>query len=288
MSTGVRFGTTSARRSRGAFAFLVPMYDSSRLQFPIPSCQHHSQAYSTSLYRSMPSSSDEDIESYDLNVSEVFIRELEAKSREIDAQTRVWLQRVVIGMNLCPFAERPMKEGKLKIEVVRGRDEQVIVSVVLQELLERVAEPGTTLVVCPDLHPTSFESFLEVVSMIDNGLIPDHQELVDTVQVAPFHPLFQFEGSDNDAVDNWTNRSPYPMFHILREDEVSKAVDLLQGDAGKVWRRNVNLLTAMEEELGTVTVEELMTGKADDASQSKLQSLLRRFRVKVSSDPSST
>jgi len=215
-------------------------------------------------------------------LSPALTQQLEEENCEIEMNTRAWLKRVVVGMNLCPFAERPMRAGKLKIEVIRGNDEEVILSMVLEELMSRKDTPGTTLIVCPECHPNDFEAYLEVLNMIENGLMVDYDELIGQVQVAPFHPLFQFEGSNVDGVDNWTNRSPYPIFHILREEEVSKAVDRLDGDAGKVWKRNVNLLHTMQEELGKDTFEQILLGQTNDKTiRSKVQAILRRFKVQL-------
>jgi hypothetical protein len=85
---------------------------------------------------------------------------------------------------------------------------------------------------------------MSLVQYIEEDVM-ENLNLHGIVQLAPFHPQFVFEGSAPDGIDNYTNRSPYPMFHILREDEVSRAVDKLDGDAGKVWRRNIDLLETM-------------------------------------------
>jgi hypothetical protein len=200
----------------------------------------------------------------------------------IRENTQAWLKRVVIGMNLCPFAERPSREGKLKIEVIRGNDEEVINAHILTELIKRQDSPGTTLLVCPECYPDDFEDYLGMVSWIENDLMVEH-DLAEKVQIAPFHPLFQFEGSGLEAVDNWTNRSPYPIFHVLREEEVTKAVDMLDGDAGKVWKRNVNLLHALEDELGSEAVQRVMQGQADADEKVKSQAILRRFKLQLGS-----
>jgi hypothetical protein len=203
---------------------------------------------------------------------------------QVEVKTLDWLKRVVIGMNLCPFADLPMRQKKLKIIVLRGSDEEIILAHILLELLERCDTPGTTLVVCPDLYPDDFDKYLAVVNLIEDGLMNEYEEeLVGNVQVAPFHPLFQFGGSSPDGADNWTNRSPFPIFHILREEEVTRAVDLLDGDAGKVWRRNVDLLETMKEEMGMEALEQIMKEEIDPESDlaRKCKDILRRFRSQL-------
>jgi hypothetical protein len=193
-----------------------------------------------------------------------------------------WLENVVIGYNLCPFAEAPMLRSELAIEVVLGTDQTEILATVLGECLglhsSRSSNKnsnsnnnnknhsnndndvddshntngtnvrGTALVVCPDLCPTNFLAYLEVYNVLIEGLLPDH-DLDDELQIAPFHPLFVFGENElvPHAIDNYTNRSPHPTFHVLREAEVEKAVAALDGNAEKVWKRNVDVLQAMED-----------------------------------------
>ena len=174
--------------------------------------------------------------------------------------TMDWIQGIVIGLNFCPFAEKPLLQGKMNIVVIRGLDERNIMAQVLAECFTRQTSSGTSLMVCPDLYPNDFTSFLGVYNILQDGILVDN-ELTDDIQIAPFHPKFVFDGSGPNGVDNYTNRSPYPIFHILREVEVSHAVDALQGDASKVWQRNVDFLQTLEEELdyNRERIEQVMT-----------------------------
>ena len=179
----------------------------------------------------------------------------------IKKQTLDWIKKVVIGYNLCPFAERPLREDKLRVSVVRGNDDEYVASAVVYELIARSDESssGTSVVVAPEYYPDDFNKFMDLVNWIQDNIFDEH-ELDGLVQIAPFHPLFEFAGSGIDGVDNYTNRSPYPSFHILREDEVGGAVEKLGGDASKVWSRNVRLLERMEEKWGIEGVEKAMKG----------------------------
>ena len=178
---------------------------------------------------------------------------------EIEDEVSKWIKNVVIGLNFCPFAESSNRNKQLFTAVVRGDDVEEILSVVLYESILRKDDRGTTVVVCPDLFPGSFIDFYDTVVMAEH-MIKD-QDMEGIIQIAPFHPLFQFEGSGEDGVDNLTNRAPYPIFHILREEEVSLAVAKLDGDSSKVWQRNIDLLETMEDKYGREMTNRIMSGE---------------------------
>lgn len=204
----------------------------------------------------------------------------EPEDREILRKTMDWVQNVVIGLNFCPFAEKPFRSKQLHLEVLSGTDETEILTRVLGECLVRQTNPGTSLMICPDLYPMRFDTFLQVYNILNEGVLVDN-DLTDDVQIAPFHPLFEFEGSGSDGIDNYTNRSPYPIFHILREEEVGRAVDLLDGDASKVWRRNVEFLEALGDELENDQFQQVMVGKPVDTTiQEKVKDILRDLKKK--------
>ena len=160
------------------------------------------------------------------------------KNDVIESTSIEWIKKVVIGYNLCPFADKPLRENKLKVSVVRGDNDQHVAAAVVYELIARSDENqhGTTIVIAPEFYPNDFHTYMSLVQYIEEDVMDEH-DLHGVVQIAPFHPQFEFEGSGFDGVDNYTNRSPYPMFHILRENEVAGAVDKLGGDASKVRRR---------------------------------------------------
>ena len=196
----------------------------------------------------------------------------------IKKETLSWLRRVVVGWNLCPFADRPLREGTLHVHTVRGTDGITILGAVLGEMLVRKDIPGTTLVIAPECHPDDFEEYLSYIQTLEDDLMNEY-DLHGHVQVAPFHPLFEFAGSGVNGIDNYTNRSPYPMFHILREAEVAVAVEKLGGDAGQVWRRNVDLMENLQETMGTEGVKDAISGK--EGTKQTVDEVLKRHRVKL-------
>jgi hypothetical protein len=127
---------------------------------------------------------------------------------------------------------------------------------------------------------------MSLVQYIEEDVM-ENLNLHGIVQLAPFHPQFVFEGSGTDDIDNYTNRSPYPMFHILREDEVSRAVDKLDGDAGKVWRRNIDLLETMVDRFGKEVAVRAMMIEMDGLPLEGMDELLREVRDRSSSSSSS-
>ena len=213
-------------------------------------------------------------------LSRLFSTTVHLPDDEIERVTRDWFDRIVVGWNLCPFADRPNKEGKLKIEVVRGTDEQDILATVLGECIVRQELPGTTLVVAPECCPDSFEDYLSYCTTLEEDILPNHG-LEQDLQIAPFHPLFEF--ADSTGVDVWTNRSPFPIFHILREEEVSAAVDKLDGDASKVWKRNVSLLQDLEDALGSEAELEKVVRNESHEHAETIRTSLQRHRFGVES-----
>jgi hypothetical protein len=138
-------------------------------------------------------------------------------------ETRHWLQRIVIGLNLCPFAKKDYDEDRVRL--VRSKEEGVEAR--LLELLaecQRLDEDstvGTTLLVYPTLLGP-FEDYLDWLAMAEELLRMEGYEGV--YQLASFHPQYRFEGSEAEDPANYTNRSPYPMLHLLREEELTRVL----------------------------------------------------------------
>ena len=205
------------------------------------------------------------------------LQEME-ENKVIEEKVQLWIKNVVVGLNLCPFAERPMRENKLRLFTVRGDDEEKLLSSIFVVLLLQESKPGTSIIICPECHPNDFQAYLDVVHSIEHGMMEEH-DLTGVLQVAPFHPLFQFEGSDEHGIDNWTNRSPYPIFHIIREDEVERAAESLDGDASRVWKRNVGLLQALEDALGPDGVERIFSSRATPEEKARVSEILKQHRL---------
>ncbi|MGL6027495.1 MAG: DUF1415 domain-containing protein [Vibrio sp.] len=146
-------------------------------------------------------------------------------SEVIIQQVEHWLNQVVIGLNLCPFAAKPQRNQQIKIYVSTAKDEETLLQDIYDQLLELdTTEPQqleTTLVVVPNF----LDDFVDYNFYIDWVEALIHQQDWDGVfQVATFHPDYCFAGSDPEDAENLTNRSPYPIFHLIREQSMEKVL----------------------------------------------------------------
>jgi hypothetical protein len=143
----------------------------------------------------------------------------------VEAAMRRWVERAVIGLNLCPFAKAVWVKNQVRIAVSQARHLDAFLDDLDAELVRLRDTPpevlDTTLLVHPTLFPDFFvfNDFLDVVDRV----VAEH-DLEGVIQVAPFHPDFVFEGTAPDDITNATNRAPYATLHLLREDSVARAV----------------------------------------------------------------
>ncbi|PUZ21523.1 hypothetical protein GA0116948_110145 [Chitinophaga costaii] len=153
------------------------------------------------------------------------------------AQTRQWIQSVVIGCNFCPFAARELQRNSIHYQVETGMTLTSSRAVLLRELQRLDADKNieTTLLILPGTF-AAFHDYLALVRRVEHLL--QQKGYQGIYQVATFHPLYQFEGSTVDDAANFTNRSIYPMLHLLREASIRKAL-AFYGDAEKIPARNV-------------------------------------------------
>jgi uncharacterized protein len=156
--------------------------------------------------------------------------------------TRRWIASMVIGLNLCPFAKRAFDGGKIRYVVTDAADHSHLLDELARELdtlhSEPMASVETTLLIHP-CFPTDFLDYNDFLGATEQ-LLAD-LGLEGTIQIASFHPAYQFAGTDADAVENYTNRSPYPMLHLLREASIS-AVAASPRELLDIPRRNIDVL----------------------------------------------
>lgn len=169
-------------------------------------------------------------------------------SATVTEHTRQWLEKAVIGLNLCPFAKAPHVKNLVRISVSQARHLDGFLEDLDRELQLLGDTPAdgleTTLLVHPTLFP-DFDTFNQMLDIADAAVVDNGLEGI--VQIAPFHPDFQFEGTDSDDISNYTNRSPYPTLHLIREDSIAKAAQAFP-DASAIFERNIALLEKMGHE----------------------------------------
>ncbi|MFC3531153.1 DUF1415 domain-containing protein [Vogesella facilis] len=181
---------------------------------------------------------------------------MESTHDDIIASTRNWLEKAVIGLNLCPFAKAVYVKDQVRIVVSDADTPQALLEHLVTELrLLADSDPeeiDTTLLV----HPFVLQRFLdfnEFLGIVDAVL--EDMELEGELQVAEFHPKFQFDGTTLNDVSNNTNRAPYPTLHLLREASIARAVEAFP-DPASIYERNI----AIMEELGRKGWEALDVG----------------------------
>ena len=171
---------------------------------------------------------------------------LKLSEEQILQQTRLWLEKAVIGLNLCPFAKAVFVKNQIRLVVSKARHADDLLEELDRELDLLVATPAAEIDTTLLIHPTLFEDFLDFNDFLEiaDDVIDEHG-LEGVVQLASFHPKFQFEGTQPDDISNYTNRAPFACLHLLREDSVARAVEAFpQADA--IFEANIATL----EQLG--------------------------------------
>lgn len=161
---------------------------------------------------------------------------------EVIAATREWIEKAVIGLNLCPFAKSVYVKNQVRIVVSSARHIDGFLEDLDREL-DHLAEvdpevTDTTLLI----HPTLFPDFLDFndVHQIADEAVAEH-ELEGVIQIASFHPDYQFEGTEPDDITNYTNRAPFPTLHLIREESLDRAVEAFP-EAEMIYERNMETL----------------------------------------------
>jgi len=158
------------------------------------------------------------------------------------AATRLWLERIVIGLNLCPFAKAVYVKDQVRFVLSDATTPEALVEQLAEELVLLRDTPAeqidTTLIV----HPQVLTDFLDYNDFLDNAdAAIEALDLQGILQVASFHPDYQFDGVAADDASNYTNRAPFPTLHLLREDSVARAVDVYP-DPDVIVERNIQTL----------------------------------------------
>ena len=172
----------------------------------------------------------------------------------IIAATGAWLERIVIGLNLCPFAKAVHVKNQIRFVVSRAQNSDALLEDLERELnFLAQADPGqidTTLLIHPDVL-TDFLDYNDFLDVCDS--VVEELEFDGVLQVASFHPQYQFADTEMDDVSNFTNRSPFPTLHLLREDSVTRVVETFL-DVDGIYEKNIATL----RKLGIEKVKQLL------------------------------
>ena len=164
---------------------------------------------------------------------------------QIIQDTRDWVIKAVIGLNLCPFAKAVHVNDRIRYVVSDATDPEALLKDLAHELLAlNRTDPeqvDTTLLIHPHVL-TDFLDFNDFLASAD--ALVEELKLDGILQVADFHPGYQFEGSEPDDIANYSNRSPYPTLHLLREESISHAVDAMP-DTAAIYENNLDTLTRL-------------------------------------------
>jgi hypothetical protein len=171
-----------------------------------------------------------------------------ADDEAIVAATRRWVERAVVGLNLCPFAKAVVVKEQVRYVVSPARTPEELLEQLMNELQDLAdADPeqvDTTLLI----HPFVLNDFLDFNEFLDvaDAAIED-MKLDGDIQVASFHPDYQFADTDINDISNYTNRAPYPILQLLREESIDRAVEAIP-DAAEIFEKNIETLEKLGHE----------------------------------------
>ena len=163
-------------------------------------------------------------------------------------ETRRWLERAVIGLNLCPFAKAVHVKGQIHYAVSDAQTPQDLLKDLTTELIALLALDAsvrdTTLLIAPECL-ADFLDFNDFLADADQLLVD--LELDGVLQIASLHPKYQFAGTREDDITNFTNRSPYATLHLLREDSIDRAVQAFP-EAESIFEKNMQTMKRLGPE----------------------------------------
>ncbi len=176
----------------------------------------------------------------------IVVKTSKVKGNYVESQVENWLTSIVIELNLCPFAQREYRKNSIRIKSSAAAMVQEVVRdlVVELSLLNKHDDIETTLLVLPN-SLADFYEFNDFLGFADQLIDEMHFEGV--FQIASFHPDYQFSGTEKDAAENFTNRSPYPILHLLRESSLDRAVKQ-HPDTSQIPLDNIELMNKLGSE----------------------------------------
>jgi hypothetical protein len=162
--------------------------------------------------------------------------------------TRSWLEHVVIGLNLCPFASAVHRSQRIAYRVSTAESSEALVSDLLSALQELIDNSANVIDTTLLIHPFVLQDFYAYNDFLDVAdRVLEEADLVGVIQIASFHPDYQFAGVDADDITHCSNRSPFPMLHLLREASLDQAIAAVP-DTEAIVERNLDTLRQLGPE----------------------------------------
>lgn len=169
----------------------------------------------------------------------------ETDAAAVEAGIRDWIEKAVIGLNLCPFAKAVYAKQQVRIVVSDASTESALLEQLGEELLLLRDTPAETVDTTLLVHPQVLGDFLDYNDFLEHAdVLVETLELDGELQVASFHPQYQFAGTEADDASNLTNRAPWPVLHLLREASIDRAVAAYP-DPDAIIERNIATVTAL-------------------------------------------
>lgn len=174
-----------------------------------------------------------------------FVAPIQPTEAQAASEVRIWLERAVVGLNLCPFARAPLVHGRLRIQVSQARDAEALLADLDGELTLLGERPSSEIETTLLVHPyalNDFGDYNDFLTIADMAVRTRGME--GEIQIASFHPDYQFADSDPDDIENYTNRAPHPILHLLRETSIDAAVAAMP-DTDAIYKRNKKTLRSL-------------------------------------------
>ena len=173
---------------------------------------------------------------------------------QVEQQVRAWLDHFVVGLNLCPFARPVVASAALRISICDAKQLQQVAEAFMAELDLIQQSPESDIATTLLVLPNALNDFEEYLSFIENAeALIDQMGLAGIIQLASFHPDYQFEAEPAESASHFTNRSPYPLIHFLREEMMERVLENVPHPK-QIPQRNIQKLEAM----GRGAVEQLL------------------------------
>lgn len=168
---------------------------------------------------------------------------MKVEDDRVIAAVRQWVESVVVDLNLCPFAKRELVKNRVRFSVTEATTEERLLTELEAELQRLTCDSSieTTLLIHPNVLADFFD-YNQFLNYADGLLV--QMKLEGVYQVASFHPNYQFGGTDPEDAENYTNRSPYPLLHLIREESLERALADFP-DANQIPVRNIELMNSL-------------------------------------------